>query len=649
MQRPYSETNGLTHSWPKLLDALPAAIYTTDHLGRLLNYNPAAASFWGQEPALLSTLWCGSWRLYWPDGTPMRHDACPLAVALQTGRAIRGMEAVAERPDGVRIPFLAFPTPVFSDDYGVVGAINMLVDITAQKRTERSLKRRMAEQAALHALTDRLHRAQSLGEVFSSALDAICGALQCDRASILLFDDAGLMRFVGWRGLSDFYRRAVEGHSPWSTRSIEPDPILVPNVPESALPDDLKGVIAAERIEALAFIPLVSDGRLVGKFMAYFDTPHLFAREEVEIAVTIGRQLGFAVERLRTEEARARVEQELRYSERRLKLALDAGRMGAWEWDICSGRVHWSQGLERIHGLEPGTFGGTFEEFKADIHPADLERVLASIERSISSRSDHELLYRIVRRDGAIRWLQAYGKIELGPNGDLARLTGICMDVTEREEHILRIHVLMREVNHRSKNLLSLVQTVAKHTIANSAESFLARFSERLRGLAASQDLLVKGEWSGIDLDELVRSQLSHFEDLLGKRIAVEGPTVVLTAFAAQTLGMAINELATNAGKYGALSTETGRIDIRWSYEAGPDGARRLRLRWQERGGPPVCPPERQGFGSTVLGTIVRRGLEAETHLEYAPEGIVWVAECPAVSLLEGGFATAARGDGRHG
>lgn len=123
----------------QLLEALPTAVYTTDSEGRLTFYNKAAGDMWGYRPAL-GALWCGSWRLYWPDGRPMSHDECPMAIALRDDRSVRGMEAIAERPDGTRVPFIPYPTPLHDASGRLVGAVNMLIDITARKRSERRLR-----------------------------------------------------------------------------------------------------------------------------------------------------------------------------------------------------------------------------------------------------------------------------------------------------------------------------------------------------------------------------------------------------------------------------------------------------------------------------------------------------------------------------
>src|SRR6266853_1732195 len=182
-------------------------------------------------------------------------------------------------------------------------AVRIQHDLTERRRTEEALAARVREQTALYQFTDRLQRAQSLDDVYEPALDAILGAFQCSRASILLRDGSGAMRFAASRGLSEPYRRAVDGHSPWDPDVRDPEPICVDDVAHASFPESLKRVVIAEGIHALAFIPLPLAGRLIGEFMAYYDDPHVFARANVDLAVTIARQLGFSIERIRIERA----------------------------------------------------------------------------------------------------------------------------------------------------------------------------------------------------------------------------------------------------------------------------------------------------------------------------------------------------------
>jgi len=212
----------------------------------------------------------------------------------------------------------------------------------------------------------------------------------------------------------------------------------------------------------------------------------------------------------------------------------------------------------------------------------------------------------------------------------------VVRDITERKRAEAHLQLLMREVNHRAKNILSVVQAIAQRTLASSSQDFISRFSERIRGLSVSNDLLVRNQWQNVPLAELVRSQLAHFADLLESRIAVRGPDLRITAAAAQVIGMALHELATNAGKYGALSTDTGHVDIVWRLERAGAGGRRFSMEWSENGGPTVVAPTRRGFGWSVLCQLTKESLGADVTLEYAPTGVVWRLGCPADRVREG-------------
>lgn len=306
----------------------------------------------------------------------------------------------------------------------------------------------MPAKAALLELMDRVAGADTLAEVYQSALNCLQVTLGVERASVLLFDPQGVIRFVAWQGLSDAYRRAVDGHSPW--RADEPDakPILVEDVRQAADLTALHPLFEQERIGALAFIPLRFGSRLLGKFMLYYAEPHQFNGDEITVAETVAGHVAFALEHHRiagelaarlesAEEARRTAEREARLreeQERRLHLALSSGEMGAWEWDIENGRVAWSEELERIHGLEPGTFGGTFEDFQRDMHPEDQPRVREAIEQTLrGGREYYEVDYRILTADGAVRYVAARGRLLCDDKGRPVRLIGICGDVTAKK------------------------------------------------------------------------------------------------------------------------------------------------------------------------------------------------------------------------
>ena len=201
-------------------------------------------------------------------------------------------------------------------------------------------------------------------------------------------------------------------------------------------------------------------------------------------------------------------------------------------------------------------------------------------------------------------------------------------------ENNLHVKSLMHEVNHRSKNLLSVVRAIARLTSKSDTKDFLTHFSQRIEALSASQDLLVRSAWKGTQMRDLVSSQLAHFDDVVGARVFAHGPDVQLQAAAAQTIGMALHELATNAGKYGALSNQDGRVTISWQICNADDGAQ-LRISWIESGGPTVSPDITPGFGSVVTGRMAEHGLQGTAQTVYAPTGLEWHYACLAKAAQE--------------
>ena len=276
------------------------------------------------------------------------------------------------------------------------------------------------------ALTDAISRSRTVDEIYTAALDALADGLAVSRASILLFDRHGVMRFTAYRGLSDRYRAAVEGHTPWTADTRDAQPIVVGDVRREPSLRTLLPTIEDEGIAAMAFIPLLSFGHVIGKFMLYYPVPHELSAGELQLAGVVAAQVAFAVERTRAEE-------KARESEERLRFALDAASMGTWDWDLATEDVRWSANIERLHGLAAGTFDGTFAGYEREIHPDDRERVLTATRKAIEQGAPYEVEYRLVAPDGTIRWAEGKGRVEY-EDGRPVRMTGVCMMVTPRKE-----------------------------------------------------------------------------------------------------------------------------------------------------------------------------------------------------------------------
>ncbi len=191
----------------------------------------------------------------------------------------------------------------------------------------------------------------------------------------------------------------------------------------------------------------------------------------------------------------------------------------------------------------------------------------------------------------------------------------------------------MAEVNHRAKNLLAVVQAVAHQTAKHGAPAtFSARLADRISGLAAGQDLLVKNQWQGVDLADLGEAQLAHFKDLIGTRVRLDGMPAQLTAEAAQGIGMALHELATNSAKYGALSNGSGLVHIGWHVTDDANPA--FSMSWLEDGGPPVMVPTRKGFGQTVIGRMAEAAVQGVAEISFRERGVSWRLSAPATNAL---------------
>ncbi len=399
---------------------------------------------------------------------------------------------------------------------------------------------------------------------------------------------------------------------------------------------------------AYACHPLMAaNGRLLGTFAVASATREGFTDEEVTYLGTITNFLAQAWERFDAEQGLRASEERLRlsFSEvvseqagARRALAESEARFRASFENAAIGIAHvapdgrWlrvNPALRRMLGYRADEL--VTKSFQDITHPDDLAADLPQVELMREGKIDsYDMDKRYVRKDGTIVW----GRLAVGcvrkRDGSIDYFVSALEDISTRKAHEEQVHLLMREINHRAKNMLSLVQAIARQTTAREPEDFVERFTERIQALAANQDLLVRNEWQGVDVDDLVRSQLAYFADLVGSRITVHGSPVRLNAAAAQAIGLALHELATNAGKYGALSADAGRVDVDWRFDGDI-----FAMSWIEHNGPPVSRPERCGFGSTVIASMAKRTVDGEVELNYAPSGLVWRLTCSAANALE--------------
>lgn len=361
----------------------------------------------------------------------------------------------------------------------------------------------------------------------------------------------------------------------------------------------------------------------------------LLARQRAEQELIESKR---ALER-RTEEL-TEANRQLRENEARYRTALAIGRMGTWETDLEARTRLWTDEGMALFGLKlaggRGRVGGDDDEYLSALHPND-RHLMRSFHELADKQDTFTSEYRVVWPDGTTLWLRGRAQvISRNPDGRAQRMVSIVTDVTERKATEDHIQFLMHEISHRSKNLLMVIQSIARRTArtAGTMEEFENRFERRLQGLAASHDVLIGRNWQGAPVADLVRQQLLPFVEIQSSRYEIDGPEVVLTAEAAQAIGLAIHELATNAIKYGALSERGGKVKISWMFDGQADVTGYLLFKWIEQGGPPVLPPVRRGFGHVVIGEMVERSLNGKVAMEFAPEGMNWSVSIPVANLV---------------
>jgi two-component sensor histidine kinase/DNA-binding response OmpR family regulator len=304
-------------------------------------------------------------------------------------------------------------------------------------------------------------------------------------------------------------------------------------------------------------------------------------------------------------------------SERRRTQALAAGRMGSWEWDTTTGNCILDEGQYRIAGVDPKTFKATIENIRSLIHPDDWARLQELGEQvTLGETGSFQTEFRVVRPSGELCWCIGTAARSY-TNDKTIRVSGVTIDITERKEAEERQAILAREVDHRARNALAVVQSIVRLTHANSTENYKAAVEGRLGALARAHGLLSEFRWQGADLKRLIEDELAPYRTADADKIIAVGPDVILQPASAQTLALAIHELATNAAKYGALSSSAGQIRLRWDLNHSG-----LRLEWTESGGPRVAPPIARGYGTRVVTASVEGQLDGRAVFEWRSEGL---------------------------
>ena len=340
-----------------------------------------------------------------------------------------------------------------------------------------------------------------------------------------------------------------------------------------------------------------------------------------------------------------RAEQVLRETEERYRLAARATNDAIWDWDLTTNLVLWNEALHVAYGYRPETVEPTGDWWIGHIHHEDRPRIDASIHAVIDrTGTTWTEEYRFRRADGSYADILDRGYVIRDERGRAVRMIGAMLDISERKRAEEHQRLLTGELQHRVKNTLAMVQAIASQTFRNAADLDGAReaFSARVISLGRAHDILTQSSWTQAPIADVVDGALTVHRGEAASRIRGSGPNVPLSAKAALALALALHELATNAAKYGALSNDTGTVDLRW-HVVHEGGAPRFCLTWSEQGGPPIlAQPTRRGFGSRLIERSFAAEVGGEVKLTYAPTGLTCRLEASLASMQEASDEAAA-------
>jgi two-component sensor histidine kinase/DNA-binding response OmpR family regulator len=305
----------------------------------------------------------------------------------------------------------------------------------------------------------------------------------------------------------------------------------------------------------------------------------------------------------------------LKQSEQGRSLALAAGQMGSWEWEVGCMDVKWDEGQYRIFGVDRFRFHPTIDNIRSLVHPGDWQRLARRVERMSKNARTQHAEFRVLRPDGEARWCIGTAAAGLDRDGRVVRVSGVTVDITDRKEAEERQSLLAREVDHRARNALAVIQSIIRLTRANNVEDYVAAIEGRIKALARAHTLLSDSRWNGADLTTLVAEELAPYRT--GDKIVMQGPDISLQPSTAQGLALALHELATNAAKHGALSSEHGKVTLTWELQP-----QALVLNWIESGGPEIASPSARSFGLRVIRASIEQQLDGEAAFDWNPSGL---------------------------
>ena len=340
---------------------------------------------------------------------------------------------------------------------------------------------------------------------------------------------------------------------------------------------------------------------------------HHFVSSQLDVTLELGKLVELEKERETLSIEKQRSSDQLQY-------IVEVANVGFWTRDYHTGQINCSAEYRRIFGLTPDE-PVNYDKIIDMVVLEDRMTLLQRSQESFTTGKSFRVEYRIANRLGQVRWVETRAKALMGKS---PTLLGIVIDVTERKKAEADKALVTREISHRFKNSMAMVQSIANQTLRNATDPQTASelFSERLRALSQAHDMLLRENWTGTTISHICETALAPFNSTFGHRIRTGGPELVVSDRITVSLSLGLYELATNAVKYGALSNEDGTIQFSWDVVERP-GERKFHMRWVESGGPTVERPSRRGFGQRLLYSVLTGELKAKCDINFAPSGLV--------------------------